>query len=160
MKVFVYALRKFQGDVAFLGNLVRENTGGWWVVEERLRVEETMGVSKGNKCDEWGGILGHSQYLWAECEGMHSFCERCVERDLGNFKVYHSNYFWRALCHGKHALVHVSADTKEEFLETLLHRPKTVVPESYYDEDDIQGEQLQQNTITDFWDFCARAIKR
>lgn len=64
------------------------------------------------------------------------------------------------MCGGEHALLYISPDTNSEFLESILYQPNTEVPDSYYDEEDIYGEDLQQNTITSFCDFCNEQIRR
>ncbi|CAI2364028.1 unnamed protein product [Moneuplotes crassus] len=159
IRIFIYAVRKSQGDAYFISSLFRENTGSWCTIYETIKIEDTASVSKGHKCNQCGTKLDHTQFICLECEHAH-FCEKCVQKDVKNFKQYHSNYFCRAMCHGKHALLCVAPDTKTEYLDVLLYKSQTVVPESFYDEDDIQGEDLQQNKITDFCDFCSRAIKR
>ena len=54
------------------------------------------------------------------------------------------------MCHGKHVLLEIRKDTRPEYLTTILYKPKTTVPEIYFDVDDVHSEELQKNTITDF----------
>ena len=74
------------------------------------------------------------------------FCEKCTLKNIGNFIKYHSNYFWREMCHGHHSLLQVNIGTNNEHLSHILFNVKTKVDKIYFDSENVEGLELQKST--------------
>ena len=74
------------------------------------------------------------------------FCEKWVLKNIPNFIKYHSNYFWREMCHGYHALLQVNNGTNNEWLSHILYNVKTKVDKIYFDPENVEGQALQRST--------------
>jgi len=159
VKIFIYTVRKYKGDANYISTMFKDQCKDWCSIHEIIKVEETTSVTQGTKCNKCESPLEHSQFIWLECD-KEFYCRAWANKNIDNFKTYHSNYFCREMWHGKHALLEISPSTKAEYLTTLIYKPNTTVPEMYFDEENVHGEELQTSTITDFWDFWSRAIKR
>lgn len=57
------------------------------------------------------------------------------------------------MCHGHHALLEINEETDQDYLNKLLYTYKTEVDPIYFDEENIEGEELQKSYIYDSCDF-------
>jgi len=104
--IFISAYKINQSDANYIVSMFEDQTKDWNSLNTKLIIEETQHITKGEKCTQCDWSLNKTQFVWLECPDTQ-FWKECIEKNMANFKKYHSNYFCREICHGQHVVVEV-----------------------------------------------------